>query len=63
MKTKLTITIEKKNDNLELTYKRKDLVPTETKEEELIVKYIEAVVRTCIDNGFAPTLKAEEDGK
>ena len=64
MKTKLTILIEKKDGNLEITYKRKDVEKPETTEEKLILKYIETLIRYNIDNGFAPPIKKEEsDGE
>ena len=62
MKTKLTILIEKKGENLEITYERKDLQQPETTEEKLILKYIETIIRYNIDNGFAPQPKTKEEG-
>ena len=63
MKTKLTITIEKKDGNLELTYDRKDIEKPETTEDSLILKYIETIIRYNIDNGFASPQAQEKEGK
>ena len=63
MKTKLTITIEKKDGNLELTYDRKDIEKPETTEDSLILKYIETIIRYNIDNGFASPKAQEKEGK
>lgn len=61
MKTKLIIDIEKKGESLEITYTRRDLKQPETKEEKLLLLYIEAQVRATIDGGFAPAKKKESD--
>lgn len=55
MKFKLTINVETdaEHKNLDVTYKRKDIVAPETVEDKLLAKYIESLVRYTIDNGFA----------
>lgn len=61
MKTKLIIDIEKKGEKLDITYTRRDLKQAETKEEKLILLYIESLVRSTIDGGFTPAKKKEEE--
>ena len=67
MKTKIVIDIstDKKNpDNMNVQYVRRDLEQPKNKDEELILKYIEGLVRYTIDNGFAPAQRKEEqDGE
>ena len=66
MKTKLTVTVrtDKKDDGLlTVSYGRKDLEKPKNKDEELILTYIQGVIRACIDNGFAPTKKEEKEEK
>ena len=65
MKTNIIITIEndKKNpENMDVKYARKDLEKPKTKDESLILSYIEGLVRFTIDNGFAPAQKGNDDG-
>lgn len=64
MKFKLTINVETdaEHQNLNITYKRKDIVPPESVDDKLLAKYIESLVRYTIDNGFAnPTVKGKEE--
>lgn len=72
MKIRLTIDIETDKDhkNLNIEYKRKDIVVPETKEDKLMASYIEHLVRYTIDNGFQkptvetiPDTKGEYDGE
>lgn len=61
MKVKLIIDIEKKGDQLEVKYTRRDLKAPDSKDDKLIVLYIEGLVRSTIDSGFAPAKKKEEE--
>ena len=64
MKTKLIIDISNKKDpeNMEVKYVRRDLETPATKDEEMILKYIETLIRFTIDNGFmSPTTKKDDD--
>lgn len=65
MKMKLTITVEKTEENLEITYKRKDIEKPESVDDQLLLAYIEGLIRYTIDNGFAPTNlpKEQKDGE
>lgn len=67
MKTKLILNIytdEKDSGQLNVKYQRKDIQAPKTKDEEMLIKYIEMVVRTCVDNGFLPgSKKDDKDGK
>ena len=65
MKSKITITIEKKDGNLDITYKRKDIVAPDNKDDMVLLAYIGGMIRKTIDNGFAPApeLQEEEQGK
>lgn len=60
MKSKFTITVEKKDGNLDITYKRKDIVAPDNKDDMVLLAYIGGMIRQTIDNGFAPAPKAEE---
>ena len=62
MKSKITITIEKKDGNLDITYKRKDIVAPDNKDDMVLLAYIGGMIRKTIDNGFAPATQ-EEKGK
>lgn len=63
MKTKFIIDVEKKGGELEVTYLRRDLKPAQEKEDKLILLYIESLLRSTIDGGFAPGKKGEKDGE
>lgn len=63
MKTKFIIDVEKKGGELEVTYLRRDLKPAQEKEDKLILLYIESLLRSTIDGGFAPGKKREENGE
>lgn len=66
MKTKIIIDISKNKkhpENLDITYTRRDLEKPDTKDEALILLYIEGLVRATIDGGFSPAgIKRNEDG-
>lgn len=64
MKTKIIIDIatdKKHPENMDITYTRRDLKQPENKDEEMILKYIETLVRFTIDNGFASPITKKED--
>lgn len=61
MKTKFIIDVEKKGDQLEVTYTRRDLKPAAETNDKLILLYIESLIRSTIDTGFAPGKKKEEE--
>lgn len=63
MKTKFIIDVEKKGGELEVTYLRRDLKPAQEREDKLILLYIESLLRSTIDGGFAPGKKGEKDGE
>lgn len=67
MKFKITINVETdaEKQNLNITYKRKDIIAPDSVDEKLMAKYIETLVRYTIDNGFKPIPKeeGETDGK
>lgn len=60
MKSKITVIVEKKDKNLDITYKRKDIVPPTEKDDIILLSYICGMIRQTIDNGFAPAPKTEE---
>ena len=61
MKTKFIIDVEKKGDQLEVKYTRRDLKVPDSTDDKLILLYIESMLRSTIDNGFAPAKKKEAD--
>ena len=64
MKTKFIIDVEKKGDQLEVKYTRRDLKVPDSTDDKLILLYIESLIRSTIDGGFAPGKKKEvKDGE
>lgn len=61
MKTKFIIDVEKKGDQLEVKYTRRDLKVPDSTDDKLILLYIESLIRSTIDGGFAPGKKKEEE--
>ena len=61
MKTKFIIDVEKKGDRLEVTYNRRDIKVSDDTNDKLILLYIESLIRSTIDGGFAPGNKKEVD--
>lgn len=61
--SKITITIktDKKGENIDFIYKRKDITPIEDKKEKAFMIFVEQLVRGVLDNGF--TAKGKEDGE
>lgn len=61
--SKLTITIktDKKGENIDFIYKRKDILPLEDKKEKAFMIFVEQLIRGVLDNGF--TAKGSEDGE
>ena len=59
----VNIKTDKKGENIDFTYSRKDNKPFDNKTEELLVLYVEQLVRGMIDNGFYLNYKDKEDGK
>lgn len=58
------IKTDKKNQNVDFVYSRKDLIPLEDKNEMLLVMYAEQIVRSMIETGMiAPKMKGENDGE
>lgn len=63
MKTKFIIDVEKKGDQLEVKYTRRDLKVPDSTDDKLILLYIESLIRSTIDGGFAPGKKEVKDGE
>lgn len=58
------IKTDKKNQNVDFVYSRKDLIPLEDKNEMLLVMYAEQIVRSMIESGMiAPKQKGGDYGK
>ena len=64
--TKIIIHIktDAKGENVDFTYKRKDLKPLEDNNAKLLVMYAEQIVRFMIESGMvAPKAKDVKDGE
>lgn len=59
----INIKTDKKNQNVDFVYSRKDLKPLTDKNEMLLVMYAENIVRSMIEKGMiAPKMKGENNG-
>ena len=64
--TILTVHIktDKKNENVDFRYKRKDRVEITDVNEKLLVMYAEQIIRSMIETGMiAPKIQRKEDGE
>ena len=64
--TTLTVHIktDKKNENVDFRYKRKDRVEITDVNEKLLVMYAEQLIRSMLETGMiAPKIQRKEDGE
>lgn len=58
------IKTDKKNENVDFRYKRKDRVEITDINEKLLVMYAEGIIRNMLETGMiAPKIERKEDGE